>query len=172
MADGDTIHAVIRGFATNNDGGFKMSFTAPSLDGQLEVIATAQAVAGVPAESITYVETHGTGTPLGDPVEVAALTEVFAAATAAARVLRPGLDQDQHRPSRRGGGGRGPDQGHPGGGARGPAAQPPFRDSQPAHRLRAQPLLRQHRMPALAAGGLAAARRRQRLRASAASTRT
>ncbi|HSK79267.1 MAG TPA: amino acid adenylation domain-containing protein, partial [Thermoanaerobaculia bacterium] len=82
VAEGDTIHAVIRGFATNNDGGFKLSFTAPSQDGQLEVIATAQAVAGVPAESITYVETHGTGTPLGDPVEVAALSEVFAAATA------------------------------------------------------------------------------------------
>jgi amino acid adenylation domain-containing protein len=82
VAEGDTIHAVIRGFATNNDGGFKLSFTAPSLDGQLEVVATAQAVAGVPAESITYVETHGTGTSLGDPVEVAALTEVFAAATA------------------------------------------------------------------------------------------
>src|SRR5215213_1599628 len=81
VAEGDTIHAVIRGFATNNDGGFKLSFTAPSQDGQLEVVATAQAVAGVPAESITYVEAHGTGTSLGDPVEVAALTEVFAAAT-------------------------------------------------------------------------------------------
>jgi amino acid adenylation domain-containing protein len=81
VADGDTIHAVIRGFATNNDGGFKMSFTAPSPEGQLEAIATAQAIAGVPAESITYVETHGTGTPLGDLVEVTALSEVFAAAT-------------------------------------------------------------------------------------------
>ncbi len=81
VADGDTIHAVIRGFATNNDGGFKMSFTAPSPEGQLEAIATAQTVAGVPAESITYVETHGTGTPLGDVVEVTALSEVFAAAT-------------------------------------------------------------------------------------------
>jgi acyl transferase domain-containing protein len=81
VADGDTIHAVIRGFATNNDGGFKMSFTAPSPEGQLEVIATAQTIAGVPAESITYVETHGTGTPLGDLVEVTALSEVFAAAT-------------------------------------------------------------------------------------------
>jgi amino acid adenylation domain-containing protein len=81
VAEGDTIHAVIRGFATNNDGGFKMSFTAPSPEGQLEVIATAQAVAGVPAESITYVETHGTATPLGDVVEVTALSEAFAAAT-------------------------------------------------------------------------------------------
>ncbi len=82
----------------------------------------------------------------------------------AAGFLWVGLDQDQHRPSRRGGGGRGPDQDHPGGGARGPAAQSPLRDSQPAHRLRAEPVLRQHRVPALAAGGLAAARRGQRLR--------
>ena len=81
LADGDAIHAVIRGFAINNDGGFKQSFTAPSLDGQVEVVAMAQAMAGVPAESVTYVEAHGTGTPLGDPVEVAALTEVFAAST-------------------------------------------------------------------------------------------
>ncbi|HEX3526003.1 MAG TPA: type I polyketide synthase, partial [Thermoanaerobaculia bacterium] len=81
LADGDAIHAVIRGFATNNDGGFKLSFTAPSVDGQREVVAMAQAMAGVPAESVTYIETHGTGTPLGDPVEVAALTEVFAAST-------------------------------------------------------------------------------------------
>ncbi|HKH43278.1 MAG TPA: condensation domain-containing protein, partial [Thermoanaerobaculia bacterium] len=81
LADGDAIHAVIRGFATNNDGGFKQSFTAPSVDGQVEVVAMAQAMAGVPAESITYVETHGTGTPLGDVVEVTALTEVFAAST-------------------------------------------------------------------------------------------
>jgi amino acid adenylation domain-containing protein len=83
LADGDTIHAVIRGFATNNDGAHKMSFTAPSIDGQIEVVAMAHAMAGVPPDSITYVEAHGTGTPLGDPVEVAALTEVFAAATSA-----------------------------------------------------------------------------------------
>jgi acyl transferase domain-containing protein/non-ribosomal peptide synthetase component F len=81
LAEGDTIRAVIRGFAINNDGGFKASFTAPSLDGQVEVITMAQTVAGVPAESITYVEAHGTGTPLGDSVEIAALSEVFAASS-------------------------------------------------------------------------------------------
>lgn len=77
VADGDTIHAVIRGSALNNDGAQKVSYAAPSIDGQAEVIALAQAVAGVDAGSITYVEAHGTGTPLGDPIEVAALTQAF-----------------------------------------------------------------------------------------------
>jgi len=77
LADGDTIHAVIRGSALNNDGSNKVSFTAPSIDGQAEVIALAQAVAGVTADTITYVEAHGTGTPLGDPIEIAALTQAF-----------------------------------------------------------------------------------------------
>jgi acyl transferase domain-containing protein len=69
------------GFATNNDGSLKMGYTAPSVDGQVEVIAMTQAVAGVRGDAITYVEAHGTGTPLGDPIEVEALTEVFRAAT-------------------------------------------------------------------------------------------
>jgi acyl transferase domain-containing protein/acyl carrier protein len=82
LSDGDTIHAVIRGIAINNDGAMKAGYTAPSVDGQLEVIATAQALAGVNARSITYVEAHGTATPLGDPIEVAALTQAFRADTA------------------------------------------------------------------------------------------
>lgn len=82
LADGDTIHAVIRGAAINNDGAGKAGFTAPSVDGQVEVIATAQALAGVDPRSIAYVEAHGTGTPLGDPIEIAALTQVFRASTA------------------------------------------------------------------------------------------
>lgn len=77
LADRDTIHAVIRGSAINNDGGFKVGYTAPSVDGQAEVIAEAYLVAGVEPETITYIETHGTGTPLGDPIEVAALTHAF-----------------------------------------------------------------------------------------------
>ena len=81
VADGDTIHAVIRGSAINNDGALRVGYSAPSVDGQSEVIAMAQAVAGVAAETVTYVEAHGTGTPLGDPIEVAALTRVFAAET-------------------------------------------------------------------------------------------
>lgn len=86
LADGDTIHAVIRGSAVNNDGADKIGFTAPSVDGQSQVIAEAQAVAGVTPDEISYVEAHGTGTELGDPIEVAALTQVFGAgATRAAK---------------------------------------------------------------------------------------
>jgi acyl transferase domain-containing protein/acyl carrier protein len=81
LADGDCIHAVIRGSAVNNDGSLKVGFTAPSIDGQAEVIAEALALAGVEAESISYVETHGTGTTLGDPIEIAALTQAFRAST-------------------------------------------------------------------------------------------
>lgn len=77
LADGDTIHAVIRGSAVNNDGADKVGFTAPSVRGQSQVIAEALAVAGVEPAEISYVEAHGTGTELGDPIEVAALTEVF-----------------------------------------------------------------------------------------------
>lgn len=75
--DGDTIYAVIRGSALNNDGSQKAGFTAPSIEGQSEVIVRALGVAGVDADSIDYVETHGTATRLGDPMEVAALTRAF-----------------------------------------------------------------------------------------------
>jgi amino acid adenylation domain-containing protein len=77
LADGDVIHAVIKGTAINNDGSVKIGYTAPSVTGQAQVISEAQAIAGVEPESISYVETHGSGTRLGDPIEVAALTEVF-----------------------------------------------------------------------------------------------
>lgn len=77
LADGDHIYAVIKGFATNNDGANKVGYTAPSVEGQAEVIAQAQAMAGVEPETIGYIEAHGTGTPLGDPIEVAALTRAF-----------------------------------------------------------------------------------------------
>ncbi|HEX8337890.1 MAG TPA: amino acid adenylation domain-containing protein, partial [Pyrinomonadaceae bacterium] len=77
LTDGDRIYAVIRGTATNNDGSDKIGYTAPSINGQAEVIAQGLAIAGVEPETVTYIETHGTGTELGDPVEVAALTQVF-----------------------------------------------------------------------------------------------
>ena len=83
MADGDQVLAVIRGFAVNNDGSAKVGYTAPGVDGQAEVIARAQKMAGIPAESITYIEAHGTATPLGDPIEVAALSKAFARSTQA-----------------------------------------------------------------------------------------
>jgi amino acid adenylation domain-containing protein len=77
LADGNEVLAVIRGAAVNNDGRDKASFTAPSVDGQAAVVAKAQESAGIDARSISYVETHGTATPLGDPVEVEALTQAF-----------------------------------------------------------------------------------------------
>lgn len=81
VADGDHIYAVIKGWGINNDGAGKVSYSAPGLDGQFEVIAMAQSVAGVDPESISYIEAHGTGTPLGDPIEVEALTQVFRTST-------------------------------------------------------------------------------------------
>ncbi len=81
LADGDTIHAVILGAAVNNDGAMKVGYTAPSVEGQAEVVALALAMAGVEPETITYVEGHGTATELGDPIEVAALTDAFRAGT-------------------------------------------------------------------------------------------
>jgi amino acid adenylation domain-containing protein/non-ribosomal peptide synthase protein (TIGR01720 family) len=77
LADGDMICAVIKGMAINNDGSLKVGYTAPSVDGQAQAIAEAQAMAGVKPETIGYVETHGTGTELGDPIEIAALTQAF-----------------------------------------------------------------------------------------------
>ncbi|HEX3555525.1 MAG TPA: MupA/Atu3671 family FMN-dependent luciferase-like monooxygenase [Thermoanaerobaculia bacterium] len=78
LADGDTIHAVIKGSAVNNDGARKLGYTAPSVAGQAEVIAQALGVARLAAVDITYVEAHGTGTALGDPIEVAGLARAFA----------------------------------------------------------------------------------------------
>jgi len=77
IADGDTIHAVIKGSAVNNDGNRKVGFLAPSVEGQIAVITEALAMAGVEPSSIDYVETHGTGTPIGDPIELSALGQVF-----------------------------------------------------------------------------------------------
>ncbi len=78
LDDGDRIHAVIRGSALNNDGATKMNYAAPTAAGQAEVIAEAHAVAEVDASTISYVETHGTGTPLGDPIEIEGLRQAFA----------------------------------------------------------------------------------------------
>jgi acyl transferase domain-containing protein len=77
LADRDTIYAVIKGSAINNDGAEKVGYTAPSVQGQAEVIAEAQAIAGFEPESISYVEAHGTATSIGDPIELKALTQVF-----------------------------------------------------------------------------------------------
>jgi acyl transferase domain-containing protein/acyl carrier protein len=86
IADDDHIYAVVKASAINNDGAAKMSYTAPSEDGQAEVIALAHQLAGIESDTISYVEAHGTGTTLGDPVEIAALTRAFA----------PGTDRTQY----------------------------------------------------------------------------
>ncbi|MCP4659752.1 MAG: type I polyketide synthase, partial [bacterium] len=77
LADGDPIHAVIRGTAMNNDGSLKAGYTAPSVAGQAEAVAAAYEDAGVDPETISYLEAHGSATELGDPIEVTALTQAF-----------------------------------------------------------------------------------------------
>ena len=77
IESGDTILAVIKGYALNNDGSDKAGFTAPSITGQSEVIQMAQAFADFEPDTITYIEAHGTATRLGDPIEIAGLTQAF-----------------------------------------------------------------------------------------------
>src|SRR5262249_14899771 len=75
--DGDRIHAVVKGSAINNDGALKVGYTAPRIEGESAVITEALNVANVDSATIGYVEAHGSGTELGDPIEVAALMEAF-----------------------------------------------------------------------------------------------
>jgi amino acid adenylation domain-containing protein len=83
IAAGDRIYAVVKGVGINNDGADKVSFTAPSISGQVGAILQAQQAAGVNPETISYIEAHGTATPIGDPIEVAALTQAFRTQTQA-----------------------------------------------------------------------------------------
>lgn len=83
LADGDAIYAVLRGVAMNNDGDTKVGYVSPSVSGQAAVITQALAFAGLRASDVSFIEAHGTGTPLGDPVEFAALRQVFTDAGAA-----------------------------------------------------------------------------------------
>ena len=77
IADGGCIHAVIKGSAINNDGSAKVAYIAPSVDSLPEVIVKALENAGIEADTIEYIEAHGTGTALGDPIEIATLTNAF-----------------------------------------------------------------------------------------------
>ncbi|MEV0678602.1 SDR family NAD(P)-dependent oxidoreductase [Actinosynnema sp. NPDC050436] len=81
VADGDHVRAVVLGNAVNNDGSEKVGFSAPSVEGQVECVAQALAVAGVDPRTVGYVEAHGTGTALGDPIEVAALSAAYGQGT-------------------------------------------------------------------------------------------
>ncbi|MGA8531403.1 MAG: type I polyketide synthase, partial [Acidobacteriaceae bacterium] len=77
LADGDSIYAVLRGAAVNNDGAAKVGYSAPSVEGQERVIRRSMEMAGFDPSSVRYVEAHGTGTEVGDPIEVTALTRAF-----------------------------------------------------------------------------------------------
>ena len=81
LRDKDTIYATVLGWALNNDGSNKVSYAAPSIEGQAEVIRLAQSFAEISPEDVGYIEAHGTATPLGDPIEIAALTKAFSAKT-------------------------------------------------------------------------------------------
>ena len=81
VRNGDRIYAVVKGFGINNDGGEKASFSAPSIEGQAKAVAMAQSMGNVSADSIGYIEAHGTATPIGDPIEVTALKTVFESQT-------------------------------------------------------------------------------------------
>lgn len=82
LADGDHIHAVLRATAVNNDGSGKIGFTAPSVSGQAAAVLAAHTLSGVDPATIGYLEAHGTGTPMGDPIEISALTQAFRVGTA------------------------------------------------------------------------------------------
>ncbi len=81
IEDGDYIHAIVRGSAINNDGSMKASYFAPSPDGQAKAILEALHIAGVPAETISYIEAHGTGTTIGDDIEIKGLTQAYRSQT-------------------------------------------------------------------------------------------
>ena len=109
LAEGDPIYAVIRGFALNNDGAEKVGFTAPSVDGQANVIALAHAVADVDPESITYLEAPRHGDAAGGPDRVRGVDTGLPGADSGQGFLRPGQRQGQRRSS---GSGRGRDRSH------------------------------------------------------------
>ncbi len=90
LAEGDIIHGIVKGTAVNNDGASKATYLAPSVTGQAEAIIEAQGLAGVSADTIQYVECHGTGTFLGDPIEIEALTQAFRQSTSQTGFCRVG----------------------------------------------------------------------------------
>ena len=139
MADGDAIDAVIKGWAVNNDGASKQSYTAPGLSGQTDVIIRAHRRARVNPESISYVEAHGTGTPVGDPVEIAALTQAFRTRTKKKGFCAGRIRQDQRRASRSGRWHCQLDQNSAGTPAQTNTTQPELRESEPGYRFRQIP---------------------------------
>ena len=145
--DGDRIHAVIRGSALNNDGSTKMTYAAPNAAGQADVIAEAHAIAEIDASTVSYVETHGTGTPLGDPIEIEGLRQAFDVSDGdpAWSVLRR-FGQVQHRPPGVSGRDRGSDQGDSVPQASGNSGDPALHQPQPRTAPRPRALRRAQRI--------------------------
>ncbi len=165
IRDGDQIYAVIRGFAANNDGSAKVGYTAPSVEGQSRVIAMAQAAAGVDPETIGYIEAHGTGTPLGDPIELAALAQAFGAHSGKERreLLRGGHGQDECRASRHRGWRDGADSREPYRASWRVSSYPSLQEAESKIRSWRTALLRNSSRGKLDQQQRAAARRRERL---------
>jgi acyl transferase domain-containing protein len=138
LADGDNVLAVIRASSMNNDGAMKVGFTAPSGQGQLDVIAQTLNVANVAPETITYVEAHGTGTPLGDPIEIQALAEAYGAGA-----QRNRLREDERRTSRDCLRRHRPDQDDSDAASRATRPEPALQCGQPTDRIRVHAVLRQ-----------------------------
>ena len=154
IADGDHVYAVIKGTAVNNDGSLKVGYTAPSVDGQAEVIAMAQAVAGVAPETISYIEAHGTGTSLGDPIEIAGLTKAFRAATDKKGFCAIGSVKTNIGHTDTAAGVAGVDQDGPGVEAQADSTEPSFFGTQSQDRLWEQSLLRQCRADGVEGQGM------------------
>ena len=163
--DEDTIYAVIKGSAVNNDGAAKIGFTAPSIEGQAAVIEEALAVAEVDAKTIGMVEAHGTGTSLGDPIEVAALTQRLPTRHEPPPVRAIGSLKSQHRPPRRGGRRRRDHQGGALAAPRADPAQPQLPQPNPQIDFAASPFFVNTRAVAVAAIGPAAPGGGERVRA-------
>ncbi len=145
LDDGDPILAVVKGTAINNDGQRKVGYLAPSVDGHADVVKEALAVAGLSGRDIQLLEAHGTGTAVGDPIEVAALTEAFRASTRRPGLLPAGVDEAEHRPPRHGRRRGQPDQGRPGAAPPHAAAAGQPHRAEPAARPRAHAVRHLHR---------------------------
>ena len=126
---------MIKGSAVNNDGSEKAGYTAPSVNSQADVVVEALANAGVDADSISYIEAHGSGTPVGDPIEIRALTKAFRTSTQRSGLLRHRVGKDQHRASRRRGGSRRHHQDRARAQAPPASAEPPLQRGQSRNRL-------------------------------------
>ena len=149
IADGDTIHAVIKGSAVNNDGSEKAGYTAPSVNSQADAVVEALANAGVEADSISYIEAHGSGTPVGDPIEICALTKAFRTFTQRSGYCAIGSVKTNVGHLDAAAGCRRDDQDRPCARAPETSTEPPLQRGQSRDRFSGQPVLRQHALARL-----------------------